>query len=151
MKKKLIILVGVVIVLSIVFLGLWNMSSDYSKTLQANWDFKIPNEAKYSQSYTKDSGSSFNGDGIRYHIFNYENEEYIENLFAWMSEEKDTIFSSSFTEATTSWLKEIEVPVEYYPNYTNCVYWYQTQEDNSELIICWDKGIKCLYIIESFL
>ena len=127
------------------------MSSDYSKILQANWNFEIPKEAKYSQSYTKDSGSSFYGDGIRYHIFNYENEEYIENLFAWMSEEKATIFSSSFSEATTSWLKEIDVPVEYYPDYTKCSYWYQEQEDNSELIIYWNKDTKSLYIIESFM
>ena len=71
MKKNLVILVGIVIVLSIAFLSIWNLNSDYSKIIQANWDFEMPNEAKYSQSYTKDSGSSFNGDGIRYHIFNY--------------------------------------------------------------------------------
>jgi len=151
MKKKLVILAGVVIALIIVFFVLWNMNSDYSKILQANWNFEIPKEAKYSQSYTKDSGASFNGDGIRYHIFNYENEEYIENLFAWSSEEKATIFSSSFSEATTSWLKEIDVPVEYHPDYTKCLYWYQAQEDNSELIVCWDKVTKSLYIIESFM
>lgn len=151
MKKKLIILISTVLILSIAFIAMWNFRSDYSKVLQANWEFYIPAEAKYSQSYTKDSGSSFNGDGIRYHIFNYENEEYIENLFAWMSEEKATLFSSSFSEATTLWLKEIEVPVEYYPNYENCLYWYQAQEDNSELIVCWGKDKKCLYIIESFL
>ena len=151
MKKKLFILVGILIVLGIIFLILWNMSSDYSKILQANWNFEIPKEAKYSQSYTKDSGSSFNGDGIRYHIFNYENEEHIENLFAWMNEEKATIFSSSFSEAITSWLKEIDVPVEYHPDYTKCLYWYQAQEDNSELIVWWYKDTKSLYIIESFM
>ena len=151
MKKKLIILFSTLVVLGIAFLSIWNLSSDYSKILQANWNFKIPNEAKYAQSYTKDSGSSFNGDGIRYHIFNYENEEYIENLFAWMSEEKATIFSSSFSEAITSWLKEIDVPVEYHPDYTKCLYWYKVQEDNSELIICWDKDTKSLYITESFM
>ena len=151
MKKNLVILVGIVIVLSIAFLSIWNLNSDYSKIIQANWDFEIPNEAKYSQSYTKDSGSSFNGDGIRYHIFNYENEEHIENLFAWMNEEKATIFSSSFSEAITSWLKEIDVPVEYHPDYTKCLYWYQAQEDKSELIVCWDKVTKSLYIIESFM
>ena len=151
MKKKLIILFSTLVVLGVAFFSIWNLSSDYSKILQANWDFEIPNEAKYSQSYTKDSGTSFNGDGIRYHIFKYENEEYIENLFAWMSEEKATIFNTSFSEATTSWLKEIEVPVEYHPNFTNCLYWYQAQEDNSELIVCWDKDTKSLYIIESFM
>ena len=151
MKKKLVILFSTVIVLGIAFLSIWNWSSDYSKILQANWNFEIPYEAKYSQSYTKDSGSSFNGDGIRYHIFNYDNEEYIENLFAWMSEEKATIFSTSFSEATSLWLKEIDVPAKYYPDYTKCLYWYQAQEDNSELIIYWDKDIKSLYIIESFM
>ena len=151
MIKKLLILISAVLVLGIAFWVIWNLGSDYTKTLQVNWDFEIPNEAKYSQSYTKDSGSSFNGDGTRYHIFNYENEEYIKNLFAWMSEEKATIFSSSFSEATTSWLKEIDVPAEYYPDYNKCLFWYQTQEDNSELIICWDKDTKSLYIIESFM
>ena len=68
-----------------------------------------------------------------------------------MSEEKATIFCSSFSEAATSWLKEIDVPAEYYPDYTKCLYWYQVQEDNSELIICWDKDTKSLYIIESFM
>jgi len=151
MKNKLIIFACVVIALSTTLCIIWNLSSNYSEILQANWGFSIPTKSKYSQSYTKDSGSSFHGDGIRYHIFNYENEEYIENLFTWMSEEKTTIYSSSFSEATSSWLKEIDVPVEYHPDYTKCLYWYQAQEDNSELIIYWDKATKSLYIIESFM
>lgn len=153
MKKKIIIPIIVLFVIIITaFVSMWwSKASDYSSVLNANWDFSLPTGAKYSEVYRKNPSDSFHGDGIRYHVYTYKNEEYIEQMFNWNVVEKETIFSSSYSEAANEWLNELEVQNEHYPDYSKCVYWYQSQEDNSEVIIFWNKQNDMIYILESFL
>ena len=101
--------------------------------------------------YSANSDSSFHGDGIRYHIFLYRNENEIEELFNWSIEEKETIFYSSYSESVNNWLNKIKVSKENYPSYSNCKYCYEKQDDNSEIIILWDSKEIKLYVVESFL
>ena len=73
-------------------------------------------------------------------------------MFAWdQTGNNKTIFHSSYEEAINEWLKEIDVPNEYYPEFEKCSYRYESQDDNSELLILWDSEKNELYIIESFL
>ena len=37
------------------------------------------------------------------------------------------------------------------PQHTDCVYWYKSHEDHSEIIILWNKKEKRLYVVESFM
>lgn len=151
-KNKIIIIISVIVLFIIALMPIWNMLFSYSNVLQANWKISIPFKSKYKEIYQKDSGASFNGDGIRYHIFSYEYEDYIDLMFAWDSTDTNkTIFHSSYREAVNSWLEEIDVPKEYYPDYDKCSYKYKSQEDNSELIILWDNEKNELYIVESFM
>ncbi len=150
-KTKAALLIGSVAMIIIGATVAWNIVFDYSKILKANWGFSIPSESRYSEIYSKDSGMSFHGDGIRYHIFSYKKEEAINEMVMWQSTEQSTVFCSSYSEAATEWLDEIDVPLEKRPNYTECYYWYQTQNDYNEIIIFLDKSQKKLYFVEIFL
>ena len=61
-----------------------------------------------------------------------------------------TVFGESYSEAAENWLAEICVEDEWHPDYENCLYWYRSQEDNSQLLIFWDREKNLLYILESF-
>lgn len=150
-KKILALIIGIALLLIIVFILIWKMLFSYSNVLKDNWGISLPFKSKYKEIYQKDSGTSFNGDGIRYHIFSYEYEDYIDLMFAWDGTDNKTIFHSSYREAANEWLKEIEVPEKYHPNYDNCSYKYKSQKDNSELIIFWDDEKNEIYILESFM
>ena len=149
-KKKIIIVLGIIIIFSLLGIIIYNNLSNYSNVLKVNWNIELPKNL-VKEIYSADSNVSFHGDGIRYHVFSYKNEDEIEEIFNWSNEEKETIYYSSYSESINNWLNEIKVPKENYPNYSNCKYWYNTQDDNSEIIILWDSTKDRLYIVESFL
>ena len=73
-------------------------------------------------------------------------------MFTWQSKEGKAIHSDySYSEAVNEWLNQIDVPLEVRPNYSECLYWYDSQDDSSEIIILWDKHKSSLYIVESFI
>ena len=153
MNKKIVIVfisIFAIILVSLLGIILYNNLSNYSNVLKINWNIELPKNT-IKEIYSANSDSSFHGDGIRYHIFSYKNENKIEELFNWSIEEKETIFYSSYSESVNNWLNNIKVSKENYPNYSNCKYWYDKQDDNSEIIILWDSKENKLYIVESLL
>ena len=151
MKKKYIIIICVILAIVLVLGIAWNVMSDYSRTLKANWGFELPFFSQYTEVYEKDSGLSFHGDGIRCHVFSYKYEDYIDLMFTWRHMEDVTIFGESYSEAAENWLVEIDVEEEWHPDYENCLYWYRSREDNSQLLIFWDPEQNLLYVLESFI
>lgn len=154
MKKKKIIMSTVLVAAIAIVIGLacvWGHLSDYSNTLNANWGFELPSKSHYKEIYSNDSGASFHGDGIRYHIFSYKEAEPIREMLDWSREEGETIFHYSYEEATAQWLSRIEVPAEKLPDYSQCQYWYASRRDNSEILMMWDASKNRVYIAESFL
>ena len=153
MNKKIVIVfisIFTIILFSILGIIIYNNLSNYSNVLKINWNIELPKNT-IKEIYSANSNASFHGDGIRYHIFSYKNENKIEELFNWSIEEKETIFYSSYSESVNNWINKIKVSKENYPNYSNCKYWYEKQDDNSEIIILWDSKENKLYIVESFL
>ncbi len=151
-RKKIIvvIIVSIIIVFSLLGIIIYNYLTNYSNVLKTNWNIELPKNL-VEEVYSANSSASFHGDGIRYHVFSYKNEEKTKEIFNWSSEEKETIYYSSYSEAVNNWLNEIKVLKENYPNYSNCKYWYNKQDDNSEIIILFDNKENRLYIVESFL
>ena len=137
------------ILLAAVFIPL--SACGYSAVLMANWGFSLPNGAGCTEIYSSNSGSSPHGDGIRYHTFSYESEDSIEEMFAWSSVESELIFYASYSEAVEEWLGRIAVPDEYRPNIGECVYHYERQDGNDEILVFWNSGENRLYVLESFL
>lgn len=151
MKRKHILLTGLVCLLLLAgFLG-WQLLSSYTLAIRLNWGISVPFLARTAPYYEKDSGPSFLGDGIRYHVFSYQYEDFIDQMFAWASVDRKTIYYDSLTQAAETWLDEIEVPAEYRPDYDACSSWYGSKSDHSEIIFYWDAERNLLYCLESFL
>ena len=151
MKRKHILLTVLACLLLLAgFMG-WRLLSSYMLPLRLNWGISIPFWARPVQCYEKDSGPSFLGDGIRYHVFSYQYEDFIDQMFAWGSVDRETIYYDSFTQAAEAWLDEIEVPAEYRPDYDTCSNWYRAKSDNSEILFFWDAQRNLLYCLESIL
>ena len=131
-----IVVAGLVIVSGIV--------PSYSRALEANWGISLPWQARMQEVYEKDSGPSFHGDGVRYHVFSYKYEDYIDLMFAWAFNNADSV-----GESADSWLDEIQVPEEKRPDYEQCYYWHRIK-NNNDIIIFWDSEQNLLYVVESF-
>ena len=151
MKKKVISIITIIVICAIAFGILRYLNSNYSIVLKMNWGFEMPAKSKCIEIYEQDTGDSFHGDGNRYHVFSYKNENGIETMFTWSSEEKKTIYHSCYSEAVEEWLDELNVQDEQYPDFSQCLWWYDKQEDNSEIIVMWDSQGKKVYIVESFM
>lgn len=151
-KKRIVTIILIcIIVLGVSMFYMWKHFTNYNTTLEANWKISIPSKAQFTEIYKKDSGSTFHGDGIRYHVFTYKDSTYITQMLDWESEEKETIFYGNYSNAVNALLDTIDVPSEYRPNCSNCLFWYNSHDDNSEIIILWDKENYTIYIVESFL
>ena len=158
MKKKLIWIISwlVLIALVIIWFFAYKEMTDYTNIIRLNRWIEIPKEANVKEIYSKDSWESFHWDGIRYHVYSYEDEEEIESMIDWQKFYFEdvvipTVFYESYMEAIINWLNELEINDEYVPLITDfeSVY-YEKKEDNSEIIIIKSKK-KILYVIESFL
>ena len=151
MKKKRILLVVLVTLISV-----WTIYKSivpsYASVLEANWGVELPIKALCKEVYKADTGPSFHGDGIRYHVFTYRYGDYIDLMFAWSGNlENETLFYQSYSEASDIWLDELDIPMEQYPDYDACFCWYKSEHDNSEIIIFWNPEINRLYIVENII
>ena len=151
MKKKRILLVVLVTLISV-----WTIYKSivpsYASVLEANWGVELPSKALCKEVYKADTGPSFHGDGIRYHVFSYRYEDYIDLMFAWSGNlENKTLFYRSYSEASDIWLDELDIPEEQYPDYDACFCWYKSEHDNSEILIFWNPEINRLYIVENII
>ena len=151
MKKKRILLVVLVTLISV-----WTIYKSivpsYASVLQDNWGVELPIKALCKEVYKADTGPSFHGDGIRYHVFSYRYEDYIDLMFAWSGNlENKTLFYRSYSEASDIWLDELDIPEEQYPDYDACFCWYKSEHDNSEILIFWNPEINRLYIVENII
>ena len=145
MYEKRALTIAVILIIILTGIGILRLFPSYASTIKSNWDISLPIKAVLTETYEKDSGSSFHGDGVRYHIFSYKYEDYIDLMFAWTPNEHKT------REAAEAWLDEIDVPAEQRPDYSKCCSWSKSQDDNSEIIIFWDNELNKLYIVENFI
>ena len=151
MKKKRILLVVLVTLISVRTIYK-SIVPSYASVLEANWGVELPIKALCKEVYKADTGPSFHGDGIRYHVFSYRYEDYIDLMFAWSGNlENKTLFYRSYSEASDIWLDELDIPEEQYPDYDACFCWYKSEHDNSEILIFWNPEINRLYIVENIL
>lgn len=123
--------------------------TSYASTIEKNWGLCLPDG--YREVYSADSGASFHGDGVRYHVFQYEEGSALPDA-AWGEASGPTIYASSVTAAAEEFLGELEeVPAQWRIPYEDCVAAYDRQEDNSELLLFLDETTRTLYVVESFL
>ena len=130
---------------------IWYSMNDYDWVLEANWHLTLPKEAKCHEVFEQNDEPSFHGDGFRYHVFSYQDEEAVKAWLPWQEEEGTTIYHGLYAESAETWLDAIFVLAEQRPRYEGSVYWYEKQDDNSEILVIWNRDEQLLYIVESFL
>lgn len=121
----------------------------YADCMNTNWHLNLPETDV--EIYVKNSGVSFTGDGIRYHILQYDEEsaDIILKSFDWEAGELDSELADKMEE----WLDSIDVPLEDRPKQNE---WKHTtllrKECNSDhLIMFFDEDTNQLYVVEYFL
>lgn len=121
----------------------------YAYCMNINWHLSLPETDV--EIYVKNSGASFTGDGIRYHILQYDEEsaDIILKSFDWEAGELDSELADKMEE----WLDSISVPLEDRPKQNE---WKHTtllrKEDNRDrLIMFFDESTNQLYVVEYFL
>ena len=150
MKKRDLAIATILIVI-LTGIGILKLFPSYASTIKSNWNISLPIKAVLTETYEKDSGASFHGDGVRYHVFSYKYEDYIDLMFAWTPNEHKTNFYPTTREAAEAWLDEIDVPADERPDYSKCCSWSKSQDDNSEIIIFGDNELNKLFIVENFI
>ncbi len=152
MKKKTItVLIFVFVILAMGALLFYNIWNNYSNILKANWGISLPYKAVCKEVYSN-TDSGWPGDGLRYHVFSYKYEDYIDNMFVWLITEKETIYKDSYSKAAKEWLDKLNVPEENRPDFSKTLYyWYHSKDDNDEIILILDEENNLLYILESLI
>ncbi len=140
MKKKLLI-ITLFMAIGLYFAVQFFFS--FNASLFFNFDFTVPFDADYRQVYEKHSKASLGGEGIRYHVVSYENEEVIDEVF-----DGKKISVDKMNEIYVL-LDEIDEK-ENIPDMTKCLYWNMTKNDD-ELMVLIDKNSRLLYIIEVYI
>ena len=149
--KKRALAISAILTVMLTGIGILKLFPSYASIIKSNWDISLPIKAVLTETYEKDSGASFHGDGVRYHVFSYKYEDYIDLMFAWTPNEHKTNFYPTSREAAEAWLDEIDVPADERPDYSKCYSWSKSQNDNSEIIFLCDNELNKLYIIENFI
>lgn len=121
----------------------------YADCMNRNWHLNLPETDV--EIYVKDSGASFTGDGIRYHILQYDEEsaDIILKSFDWEAGELDSELADKMEE----WLDSISVPLEDRPKQNE---WKHTtllrkEYNRDHLIMFFDEDTNQLYVVEYFL
>ena len=121
----------------------------YADCMNRNWHLNLPETDV--EIYVKNSGASLTGDGIRYHILQYDEEsaDIILKSFDWEAGE----LNSELADKMEEWLDSIDVPLEDRPKQNE---WKHTtllrkEDTRDHLIMFFDEDTNQLYVVEYFL
>ena len=103
----------------------------YADCMNRNWHLNLPETDV--EIYVKNSGVSFTGDGIRYHILQYDKEsaDIILKSFDWEAGELDSELADKMEE----WLDSIDVPLEDRPKHGN-IRLYLERNTTEIILLC---------------
>lgn len=146
MKKLYGVAATILLIITLILIFIFiQISKPYSAIITMNWSVEIPKT--YKEVYSKDSGASFHGDGERYHIFQYSNENDIIKAIDWI-DGKNTLMEAQVNKV----LNILEIPIEAMPEFqADYKYYTKIKEDSSKLYFIFVTGTKKLYIIEDIL
>ena len=109
------ILIGIIgLFFGKILFDLWSNGAlflDSKDVIYENWHVSLPEGGK--EIYYTDSGANFHGDGQRYSVYKYDNEETISNAFEWKNK-KDKNIEEEIKEVL-QYLKEekVKIPEKY--------------------------------------
>lgn len=148
MKKNRFVwrILSVILIFILIFLVLFfiiQKQSNYIKIINSNWNLNLPTDM--NETFSVDSGASFLGDGIRYHVF--EIKSPINNKLNW-----STLFldlKPEIESKSKSILESLEISENYYPDLDEIdKYYYIENDDSSKLYILFNGYLRKIYVIE---
>ncbi len=129
--------IGTMIMLTIMIL--------ITDSFKENWGLKRPETCK--EIYYTDEGSSFQGDGIRYHVYTCSLSDEVLQWIHWKSGLNEAVELS-----VRDWLSQIEVEDSYnVPFDRDYMYLKLTEDRENRAYFIWSEEMNQLYIVESFL
>ena len=153
--KTIVFSVLILIVIGIACSVLLKVSTHpYTKVIKKNWQIELPSSgARDLYSYSEPSP---HGDGIRYHVIDYEIDNGAKRVEASVLQ-LEKIFDNAQqpTEDQISYavqlLQRADIKDAELPDWTKCKLVYQKQADSSEIFMFYWDGTGTLYVVESFL
>ena len=118
---------------------------DDAGTIALNWGLQLPDG--YTVAYATDTGSSFGGDGLRCHVFTWQDGNALEDLLPWS--EGDGTAVALAKEILT----ELDVPEEGWPDLAACLSWHgniREEDPRDQLVLLYIPGSACLWVLEFF-
>lgn len=119
---------------------------DYTGTVALNWGVSLPSSS--GCTYEADSGASFHGDGTRYHVLEYPENNALETALSWQEAPVETSPAAEMTQL----LEELSVPEAERPDMERCR-WYTTADPDdarNRLYLLLSPDGTRLFILESF-
>lgn len=119
---------------------------DYTAVVELNWGLALPESRE--EVYRTDSGPSFHGDGMRYHVLQYAVGSGIESALAWKAPPVD----ADEAEAMVTLMDSLDVPDRLRPDLDRCR-WHTTEDPSDSrdhLYLLFDSSTLELYILEFF-
>ena len=148
-KARMLLALLIFLLQALIIVGvLWWIAKNtilqpYTDTIQLNWHVDIV--GKNTCLYSKDEGTA---EGIRYHVFAYEDRMEFEGLD--LSESGKGVPMVSVREL----LEELEVPQTEQPDFDSITRFaavYGIEDSRDRLYLLLDENSKTFYVVESFL
>ena len=118
---------------------------DDARTIAINWGLQLP--GGYMVAYETDTGASFGGDGLRCHVFVWQDGGALEDLLPWSEDDEEGIALAE------EMLAKLNVPEEGRPDLTACLSWHgnlREEDPRDQLVILYLPESACLWVLEFF-
>ena len=114
-----------------------------------NWNIRLPQSGK--EIYYITGEPSFHGDGPRFSVYEYDDEEIIDSSFDW-KDKKNTNVEDEINNILKILDEYNDVPKEYIPNLEKSYkYLTNSKEDGSDIYLIYVTGENRIYVIEYLL
>ena len=115
--------------------------NNYSCNMEYNWDVKLP--TNYTNSFDYNDKSS-HGEGVRYHILEYNNEVELNECLAWAQNVNPT-----FIDLVNSTIRSRNIDEKYtLDRDCNYKHFRKIKYDGSTLHIFFNETLNTIYILE---
>lgn len=118
----------------------------YIKSIQDDWGVYLP-LAEW-EAYNGDTKSSFQGDGVRYHVFRYQEEDEIQKAVSWHRGKNPLV-----EQKIDALLRDLEIGEEFKVNFDR-EYQYFTlmnRGSSTELFLLYFPEQKRLSVVEDYI
>ncbi len=140
--KKQIICIGILGLLIFLLSSCAFSVQEYASVINANWSIQLPKS--YTEVYSTDDGESFLGDGLRYHVFEYEDINDIKDHLDWKTN-KNTIVENQVIEI----MNNLDIDDMYLLNFNQTYKYVEKYDgDGSSLFLILIDNM--LYVVEEF-